>query len=146
VLLKKLPAAEGDEPKGQTGAGTISALSTDSITFHTDGGDVTCTVGEGSPSVADVHVGDKVKVGCLDGVLKVIVRSDSATGSAGGHTATTLAGTLTALSASSVTVHGEHGDVSCTVPATAHLGDFHVGDRVGMACVDGALLKLVKLS
>jgi hypothetical protein len=45
-----------------------------------------------------------------------------------------------------LTVHGEHGDVSCTVPATARLGDFHVGDHVGMACVDGALTKLVKLT
>ena len=61
------------------------------------------------------------------------------------HPATTVAGTLTALSSSSLTVHGEHGDVSCTVPATARLGDFHVGDRVGMACVDGALTKLIKL-
>jgi len=45
-----------------------------------------------------------------------------------------------------LTVHGEHGDVSCTVPTTARLGDFHVGDRVGMACTDGVLVKLVKLT
>jgi hypothetical protein len=42
-------------------------------------------------------------------------------------------------------VHGDRGDVSRTVPATARVGDFHVGDHVSMACVDGALLKLVKL-
>jgi hypothetical protein len=112
---------------------------------HTDGGYVTCTVGDGSPSVANVKVGDTVKIGCLDGVLKVLARPDTAPGTGDAHPATTVAGTLTALSTSSLTVHGEHGDVTCTVPATARLGDFHVGDRVGMACVDGALLKLVKL-
>ncbi|HEY8647037.1 MAG TPA: hypothetical protein VIL77_14300 [Gaiellaceae bacterium] len=126
-------------------AGTVSAVSAGSLTVHTDGGDVTCSVGDGSPSVADVHVGDKVKIGCVDGLLKVLARSESAPPPGDGHTTTTVAGTLTALSSSSLTVHGEHGDVSCTVSATARLGDFHVGDRVGMACVDGALLKLVKL-
>ncbi|MCW2963818.1 MAG: hypothetical protein JWO17_1070 [Actinomycetia bacterium] len=150
VLLKKLAASGGTpvtEPHKTTGAaGTVSTVSSTLVTVHTDGGDVTCTVGDGSPTVANLHVGDKVKMGCVDGVLKVLALSDSASGSGDGHTAaTTVAGTLTALSSSALTVHGEHGDVSCTVPATAHLGDFHVGDRVGMACVDGALLKLVKL-
>ena len=127
-------------------AGTVSAVSAISLSVHTDGGDVTCSVGDGSPSVAGVRVGDKVKIGCLDGVLKVVAPSDGPSGSGDGHPATTVAGTLTALSTASLTVHGEHGDVTCTVPASAHLGDFHVGDRVGMACVDGALLKLVKLT
>jgi hypothetical protein len=149
VLLKKL-AASTDPPQGQTGAGTVSALSLTSLTVHTDGGDLTCSVGDGSPSIAEVHVGDKVKFGCVGHVLKVLVRSDSTapppppTGD--GQTTTTVAGTLSALSSSSLTVHGEHGDVSCTVPTTARLGDFHVGDRVGMACTDGVLVKLVKLT
>jgi hypothetical protein len=91
-----------------------------------------------------VKVGDRVKVGCLGGVLKALARSDSTPPPADAHTVT-VAGTLSALSSLSLTVHGEHGDISCGVPATAHLGDFHVGDRVGMACTDGVLLKLVKL-
>jgi hypothetical protein len=146
VLLKKL-AASTDAPKSQTGAGTVSAVSATSLTVHTDGGNLTCSVGDGSPSVADVKVGDLVKVGCLGGVLKALVRPDTTPPPAPGddHTATTVAGTLSALSVSSLTVHGEHGDVSCVVPATARLGDFHVGDRVGMACADGVLVKLVKL-
>jgi hypothetical protein len=156
VLLKKLAATgeapKGDAPKSDGGthktvgaAGTVGAVSATSLTVHTDGGEVTCSVGDGSPSVANVHVGDTVKIGCVDGVLKVLSRADTASGSGDGHKATTVAGTLTALSTSSLTVHGEHGDVTCTVPATARLGDFHVGDRVGMACVDGALYKLLKL-
>jgi hypothetical protein len=147
VAIAKTDSGKVDGPHKTVGAaGTVSAVSATSLTVHTDGGDVTCSVGDGSPSVATVHVGDKVKIGCLDGVLKVLARSDTVSGSGDGHTATTAAGTLTALSSSSVTVHGEHGDVTCSVPATARLGDFHVGDRVGMACVDGALLKLVKLT
>jgi hypothetical protein len=147
VLLRKLGAAQGAEPKGQTGAGTISALSASSVTFHNDERDVTCSLGEASPPLGDYKVGDKVKFGCVDGALKVILRVAPAPAppSGDGQPATTVAGALTALSASSVTVHGERGDVTCTVPATARLGDFHVGDHVGMACVDGALLKLVKL-
>jgi hypothetical protein len=149
VYLKKL-AVGGDAPSGGGhktigAAGVVSTVSSTSLTVHTDGGDVTCTVGDGSPTVANVHAGDRVKLGCVDGVLKVLTLTDSASGSGDGHTATTIAGTLTALSSSALTVHGEHGDVSCTVTATTRLGDFHVGDRVGMACVDGTLLKLIKL-
>jgi hypothetical protein len=143
VLLRKLPA--GDSHKTIGAAGAVSAVSSTALTVHTDGGDVSCSIGDGSPSVAQVHVGDKVRMGCLDGVLKVLALPDSGPGAGDGHATTTVAGTLTALSSSSLTVHGEHGDVSCTVPASARLGDFHLGDRVGMACVDGALVKLVKL-
>ncbi|HXK14376.1 MAG TPA: hypothetical protein VNH45_07570 [Gaiellaceae bacterium] len=149
VLLKKLPATT-EPPKPQTGAGTVSAVSPTSLTVHTDGGDLTCSVGDGSPSVADVKVGDKVKLGCVGGVLKALVRADTTpppppppTGD--GHTVT-VGGTLSALSDTSLTVHGEHGDVTCTVPTTARLGDFRIGDRVGMACTDGVLAKLVKLT
>ena len=146
VAIAKTDSGVVSGPHKTVGAaGAVSAVSSSSLTVQTDGGSVTCSVGEGSPSVANVHVGDKVKMGCLDGVLKVFARSDSASGSGDGHSATTVAGTLSALSATSLTVHGEHGDVTCSVPASAHLGDFHVGDRVGMACVDGALVKLVKL-
>ncbi len=144
-MIAKVGSGVASGPHKTIGAaGTVSAVSSTSLTVHTDGGEVTCLVGDGSPSVGNVHVGDKVKVGCLDGVLKILALSDTASGSAGGHTATAAEGTLTALSSTSVTVHGDHGDVSCTVPATAHLGDFHVGDHVGMACLDGALVKLVK--
>ena len=76
MLLKKLPPAT-EPPKPQTGAGTVSAVSPTSLTVHTDGGDLTCSVGDGSPSVANVHVGDQVKLGCVGGVLKALVRADT---------------------------------------------------------------------
>jgi hypothetical protein len=130
--------------------GTVSAISPTSLTVHTDGGDVTCSVGDGSPSLADVRVGNRVKMGCLDGVLKLLARADAPPPPppppAGN--VVTVGGTLTALSDASLTVHNaEHGEVTCTRgPSSPSLGDFHVGDRVGMACADGVLVKIARLT
>ena len=134
---------------GRAYEGIVSAVDTTSITVHTPSGDGTCTIGADSPSTADVKVGDRVLAGCTTDtnhlvLLKKLPSTDAPPPADDSHTVT-VGGTLTALSSSSLTVHGEHGDVSCTVPATARLGDFHVGDHVGMACTDGILLKLVKL-
>jgi hypothetical protein len=136
-------------------SGTVGAVSPTSLTVRTDSGDVTCTVGDGSPSLDGVHVGDRVKIGCLDGVLKTLARSDDAPPPppapipAPAPTNTvTAGGMLSALSDTSLTVHStEHGDLSCTLgPSSPRLGDFHLGDHVGIACVDGVLAKIVKLS
>lgn len=153
VLVAIAPVTSGHAYEG-----TVTAVSPTSITVHTPGGDGTCTVGAGSPSLAGVNVGDRVLAGCTaDTNQLVLLRKLAAAPPAptpsspppppppsDSHTVT-VAGTLSALSSSSLTVHGEHGDVTCTVSATAHLGDFHAGDHVGMACTDGALVKLVKL-
>jgi hypothetical protein len=135
---------------GRAYEGTVTAVSTTSITVHTPNGDGTCTIGAGSPSLTGVTVGDRVLAGCTADTKQLVLLKKLAaappapTPPSDSHTVT-VAGTLSALSSSSLTVHGEHGDVTCTVSATARLGDFHVGDRVGMACTDGVLLKLVKL-
>jgi hypothetical protein len=129
-------------------AGAVSAVSPTSLTVHTDGGEVTCSIGDGSPSVSGLHTGDTVKVGCLDGVLKVIMTAPAPAPPTGDHhDVKTVAGTLSMLSDTSVTVHSpEKGDVSCTVGASSpRLGDFHPGDRVGLLCTDGVVAKLVKL-
>jgi len=147
---------------GRAYEGTVTAVSATSISVHTPNGDGTCTVGDGSPSVTDVKPGDRVLAGCKAGTNQLVLlkklpavteppqpdptptTTTATTPAADGHTVT-VGGTLSALSSTSLTVHGEHGDISCSVPATARLGDFHVGDRVGMACTDGVLTKLVKL-
>ena len=131
-------------------AGTVSAVSSTSLTVHTDGGEVTCAVADGSPSTTGIHVGDRVKMGCLDGVVKVLEQAEvppPPPPSSDHHETITVGGTLNVISSSSLTVHNsEHGDVSCTLgPLSPRLGDFHVGDHVGMACVDGVLAQLVKL-
>lgn len=148
VAIAKVASGTADGTHHTLGAaGTVSAVSSHSLTVHTDGGEVTCTIGAGSPSLAELHIGDMVKIGCLDGILTVVTRAAPAPAGTGDAHTTTTGGTLTVLSTSSITVHNnEHGDLSCTLgSASPRLGDFHVGDHVGMACVDGVLLKLVKL-
>jgi hypothetical protein len=120
--------------------GTISALAAASITVHTDGGDVTCAVAERSPKLGDYHVGDKVKIACADGVLttiaKVVPPADIQT----------VLGTLTALTDTSLTVHTEKGDVTCTRnDHSPRVGDLRVGDRVKMACTRGVLTAIAKV-
>jgi hypothetical protein len=57
----------------QTTGGTITAVGDGSITVHnTEHGDLTCTTGDGSPSLDGFHVGDTVGMGCKDNVLVVL--------------------------------------------------------------------------
>jgi hypothetical protein len=134
--------------------GVLTALSSSSVTVHTDGGDVTCTVGANSPALGDFQVGDRVKMACVDGIVVALAKADAAPNTAPPPPppppppATTAGGTITALSSSALTIHNtEHGDVTCSVgPSSPSLGDYHVGDRVGIACVDDTLVKIVRLA
>ena len=127
--------------------GVLTALSSSSVTVHTDGGDVTCTVGASSPPLGDFQLGDRVKMACVDGTVVALAKADASPNTAP-PPATTAGGTITALSASALTIHNaEHGDLTCALgPSSPSLGDYHVGDRVGIACVDGALVKIVRLT
>lgn len=146
------PKPTGDPPHKTIGArGTLTALSSSSITVHTDGGDVSCTVGDGSPALGDFHVGDLVKMGCVDGKLVALAKADGSPPPpppAQPPATNTAAGTIAALSTTALTVHNvEHGDITCTLgPSSPRLGDFHVGDHVGIACADGTLVKIVRLT
>jgi hypothetical protein len=89
VLLKAPKTSSGDgggtttaPPKTDpppthttTGArGVLSDVTDDSVTVTTDGGQVTCTLGDSSPSVDDLNVGDHVAMACWDGVLHEIAK------------------------------------------------------------------------
>lgn len=144
TLTKLAVITTGTEPPHRTtGAqGTVTAVSSASISVQTDGGTVTCAVGDRSPSVAGYQIGDKVKMGCIDGALAVIAKVDAPPPAPAGDT---ISGTITALSATSITVHNAERDLTCTVGASSPaLGDYKLGDAVGMGCVDGALVKIVK--
>jgi hypothetical protein len=120
--------------------GTIGALSSSSITVHTDGGEVTCAVTDRSPRLGDYHLGDKVKIACADGVLTAIAKVEPPAD------VQTAFGTLTALTDAALTVHTEKGDVTCTRgDRSPRLGDFHLGDKVKMACTNGVLTAIVKV-
>jgi hypothetical protein len=144
------PPKPTEPPHTTVGAlGTLTSLTTTAVTVHTDGGEVTCAIGDGSPALGDFHVGDRVKMGCVDGKLVALAKPDVAPAPpVTPPTLLTAAGTITVLSTAGLTVHNaEHGDVTCTLSASSPgLGDYHLGDHVGIACADGVLAKIVRLT
>ena len=152
AITRPLPSPAPPTPtppphKTLAAQGVVTALSSSSVTVHTDGGDVTCAVGAGSPPLGDFQVGDRIKMACVDGTVVALAKADAPPKTAP-PPATTAAGTITALSTSALTIHNaEHGDLTCSLgPSSPSLGDYHVGDRVGIACVDGTLVKIERLT
>lgn len=142
VALYKV-AAPAPPVVERTGQGTISALSTSALTVHTDGGDVTCSLGDTSPKLGDYHLGDLVRFGCRNDVLYGIYK---VTPPAPPTVVRSGQGKVSALSTSSVTVHTDGGDVTCSLGATSPLlGDFHVGDYVKYYCTNDVLTALIRL-
>jgi len=134
-------------PAATTGGGTVSALTTTSITVHnSEHGDVTCALASSSPSVGEIHIGDVVRFGCVGGTLVAVSKLTTTVPPPPTPTTTppaTIAfGTITTLTSAALTIHNpEHGDLTCTLGEhSPALGDFHVGDRVRIGCSDGAML------
>jgi hypothetical protein len=159
VLTAWSPVTTGDAARVWEGVVTATGSS---ITVHNaEHGDLTCSVGDGSPSLAAVKVGDRVLVGCRVGTnqlvyLKVLAPGSDGTPPAGDptptppstHTITGSGGVLTVLTAGSITVHNtEHGnDFTCTVgDGSPALGDYHVGDHVKVLCTDGRLTAIARI-
>jgi hypothetical protein len=155
--------ATGTAGVDQTTKGTITALTDGSVTVHnSEHGDLTCTIGPGSPSTAGFHIGDLAGMGCKAGVLVIIVKSGTGTSGASGATGATGAtgttstagvdqttrGTITALTDGSITVHSsEHGDLTCSISdGSPSLSGFQIGDLAGMGCKAGVLVVIVKQS
>jgi hypothetical protein len=154
------PAPDSPAPTTASGVGAITTLTTASIAVTGDR-NLTCTVGPESPALGDYHLGDRVKIGCVNGVLYVIARTGDApppvstttrttTTTAEASSTTTVgtttaggSGTLTGLSSSSVTVTGDRS-LTCAVGATSpSTAAFHVGDAVKIGCVNGVLYYIV---
>jgi hypothetical protein len=126
----------------RTGQGSITALSASSVTVHTDGGDVTCTLGDASPKLGDYKVGDLVKFGCRNDVLAAMYKVEAPKPPVVERTGQ---GTITALSASAVTVHTDGGDATCTLgDSSPKLGDYKVGDLVKFGCRNDVLTGIYK--
>jgi len=131
----------------------ISALSATSITV----GPLTCTIGPSSPSVP-FKVGDRVRMGCLGGVLVYVVADTDVPTTTTTTTTTappptppvtttaaivTHGGTMTAIGEHTVTVDGLTCYLTSSSPSIA---GFKVGDRVGVACQSNVLIKIVALT
>jgi hypothetical protein len=144
------PKPEAPKPPvvERTGQGSIMALSTASVTVHTDGGDVTCTLGDGSPKLGDYKVGDRVKFGCRSDVLAAIYKVDPppTTTPTPPPVYRSGQGRLTSIRTDGLTVQTDGGDVSCVLrDGSPKLGDFHVGDYVKFYCTNDVLSGIARL-
>ena len=132
-----------------SGVGTISAISTSSSTITVTGDrSLTCTIGASSPGLGGYHVGDHVKIGCVNGVLYAIAKIDSEPEHSTSTTtpATNLYGfgAISALSPTSIAVTGDH-NLTCSVGSSSPgLGDYHVGDHVKIGCQNGVLIGIAR--
>jgi hypothetical protein len=153
VAIAPVTAADA----GRYFVGNVSALDVNSITLATEHGPATCTIADGSPSTADVHVGDRIGMGCKTSTMQlVLIRKLDGDGTTTPpappateptHTTTGARGTLSALSDSSVSVVTDGGTVTCQRgPASPSLGDYRVGDHVAMTCVDGIITQFARVT
>jgi hypothetical protein len=154
--------SDGEVTKVSFG-GAITSLSESSISLHDGNRDLTCSITDASPSTAAAKVGDHVRVICVNSVLTAIAapvappttkpvepprRSDPPREPEHptAHVLTGAIGSLTAVDASSLTVHNAEHDLTCSVSdASPRLGDFHVGDRVKVLCTDGVLSAIARV-
>ncbi len=131
-VLIKIGVPHGDDGELTTRLGTISALSSTSITV--DG--LTCTVGASSPSLAGFNLGDQVGIGCANGVL---VKIGTPQGDGHGFKVAVQLGPIAAVSTSSITV----GQLTCSLATTSpNVSSYNVGDRVGIGCAGGILFMI----
>ncbi len=121
-------------------AGEIIALGSGAITVRGEH-ELSCRITDGSPSLGELKIGDRVKMICANGVLTTIARATTTppTGEKEQPATTSLVGAITLLTATTIGVHGER-DLTCTVGSSSpKLGDYKVGDRVKIACANGVL-------
>jgi hypothetical protein len=160
VLVAIAPVTTAD--LGRYFTGTVAEIGASSLTLTTEHGPVTCTLGDGSPSVAGLHVGDRVGMGCKASTMQLVLikklevdggtttttkTETTTTTSTTTHVLTGAAGTLSGLADGSITVHTDRGEVTCTVTTSSpSLGSFAVGDHVKMACWDGVLHEIAKVT
>ena len=151
VKLERVGARSGkpDKPaqEKQEAAGPIVELGDESIVVQSSEGRLACRVPEEKQAKLEgLQLGVKVKIWCQDGVLAGLERYQPAEKPAGEEVR--LYGAVTSISRASVTVHGEAGSLTCSVPsalAEKIVAGFAVGDRVKMMCRGSELTYLAKV-
>ena len=150
VKLERLgarPKAERPAAEKQEAAGPIVELGDAAIVVQSSEGRLACRVPEEKQAKLEgLQLGMKVKIYCVGGILAGIERYHPAEKPAGEEVR--LYGAVTAVSRASVTVHGESGSLTCSVPAALAekvAGRFAVGDRVKMMCRGSELTYLEKV-
>jgi hypothetical protein len=139
-----------EEKRGekQMAAGQIAELAPGVIVVQSETGRLACKVpAEKQARLAELKVGDKVKIYCLGGVLVALERAPVTEERQAGEERK-LYGRITALSRESVTVQGEAGTLTCTPPVSVVekiVRRFAVGDSVKMMCRGSELTYLEKV-
>jgi hypothetical protein len=149
VKLERLGAksrAEKPAAEKQEAAGPIVELGDAAIVVQSSSGRLACRVPEEKQAKLEgLQLGMKVKIYCVDGILAGLERYLPAEKPAGEEVR--VYGTVAAVSRGSVTVQGEAGSLTCSVPAALAekvAGRFAVGDRVKMMCRGSELTYLEK--
>src|ERR1051326_2312881 len=144
TLVLAAPAAAHSSPKPKhakhtrvTHSGTLVSRTAASVTVKRGDHTLTCPRNDASPNVKSSDVGHKVKVTCDNGGL--VRLHSSFDGSA--------AGSITALSATSISLHNDDATVTCTLgDGSPKLGDYHGGAGVKPSCSDGILTAIAKIA
>jgi hypothetical protein len=145
------PKVEKPAGEKQEASGPIVELAATAIVVQGDHARVACRVpAEKSHKLAGLKLGDKVKIYCLAGQLAGVERyepSEKPQPKPNGEEHK-LYGKIGELSRASVTVRGEAGSLTCSVPeafAEKVAGRFAVGDSVKMMCRGSELTYLEKV-
>jgi len=131
------------------GSGSITALSSTSITVTGDRS-LTCAITTAVAGLNNFHAGDAVRIGCVDGALYYVVAATPPATTTTTTTPSTAAppnsygiGTITALTATTITVTGDR-TLSCELASSSPaLGDYHIGEVVKIACQNSVLTGIV---
>jgi len=141
---------KSEEKRGekQMAVGQVAELAPGVIVVQSETGRLACKIpAEKQARLAELKVGDKVKIYCLGGVLVGMERAPVADERKAGDERK-LYGRISALSRESVTVQGEAGSLTCTTPAAmaGRIAEhFAVGDSVKMMCRGSELAYLEKV-
>jgi hypothetical protein len=140
---------------GRYYVGTVNALDGKGLTLLTEHGLVTCTVGAGSPSTAELKLGDRIGMGCKASTMQlVLIRKLDGTGTTttppppppATHTTTGARGAVSSIDSSALSVQTDGGTVTCQLGSSSPaLGDLSVGKHVSITCLDGVLATLERL-
>jgi len=145
-LGERVKRPEKPAVEKQEAAGPVVELGAGAIVVQSSEGRLACRVPEEKRAKLDgLELGDKVKIWCAGGMLAGIERYVPADKPAGEEVR--IYGVIAALSRASVTVQGEAGSLTCSVPvgwAEKVAGRFAVGDRVKLMCRGSELTYLEK--
>ena len=140
------PALAGN---GKSLRGTVASTSDKAISIAGRGGiTTTCNLGQHSPSLANVSVGDRVRAVCAKrrhgGLVLTKLRKDLSGPPAAKDTRpVTFGGAITALTDTLISLHDGDRDITCTLgPDSPKTDGFKVGQHAKVACADGVLVAI----